>query len=169
LPQQLEDILEQADELKALALKYVGQDHCLFMGRGPLFPIALEGALKLKEISYLHAEGYSGGELKHGPIAMIDKGTPLVALALQDKYYPKMISNIQEVLSRQASVIAITTAGEQELAKMVPDVITIPQSHPALTPLLAVVPLQLFSYYMADAKGHDVDQPRNLAKSVTVE
>jgi len=169
LPQKFEELLQQASYLQKLAVKYSDQDHCLFMGRGPLFPIALEGALKLKEISYLHAEGYSAGELKHGPIALIDQGTPLVALAPRDAYYAKMVSNIQEVLSRRASVIAVTTEGEGELATMVQDLVYIPHMDPALTPILAVVPLQLLAYYMADYKGHDVDQPRNLAKSVTVE
>jgi len=169
IPNKVEHILNEADRIKDIALKHAQEDHCLFMGRGPQFPIALEGALKLKEISYLHAEGYSAGELKHGPIALIDKGSPLVALALKDSYYEKMISNIEEVLSRQASVIAVATEGDRKIKDLVKDVFFVPQAHPALMPVLTTIPLQLFAYYIADHKGHDIDQPRNLAKSVTVE
>lgn len=169
IPNQVKEILQGAKDIQEMALKFAHQDHCLFMGRGPQFPIALEGALKLKEISYLHAEGYSAGELKHGPIALIDRGSPLVALAPQDQYYEKMVSNIQEVLSRQASVLAVLNPGETQISGMVAESIFVPKTHPALEPILTVVPLQLFSYYIADHMGHDVDQPRNLAKSVTVE
>ena len=139
------------------------------MGRGAQYPIALEGALKLKEISYLHAEGYSAGELKHGPIALIDRGSPVVAMAFKDSYYEKMLSNIQEVLSRQASVIAVANQGDKKISASVKHVIYLPQAVPEVMPLLSVIPLQLFAYYIADHKGLDVDQPRNLAKSVTVE
>jgi glucosamine--fructose-6-phosphate aminotransferase (isomerizing) len=162
-------LLQGVKAIRDTALKYANVDHCLFMGRGPQYPIALEGALKLKEISYMHAEGYSAGELKHGPIALLDKGSTVVALAPQDKYYDKMISNIEEVLSRQASVVAIAETGDKKIAARVADVLYIPKVHPALMPLMSVIPLQLFAYYIADHKGHDVDQPRNLAKSVTVE
>ncbi|HCU24954.1 MAG TPA: glutamine--fructose-6-phosphate transaminase (isomerizing) [Deltaproteobacteria bacterium] len=169
VPAKVEEILRQADKIREIALKYAYSDDCLFIGRGPQFPIALEGALKLKEISYLHAEGYPAGELKHGPIALIDQGSPVVAVALQDDYYEKMLSNIQEVLSRQASVIAFATEGDSQIEELIGDVIYLPRMHPHLMPLLSAVPMQLLAYYIADHRGHDVDQPRNLAKSVTVE
>jgi glucosamine--fructose-6-phosphate aminotransferase (isomerizing) len=169
VPQKVDEVLKTADTIQQIALKYAHADHCLFMGRGPEFPIALEGALKLKEISYLHAEGYSAGELKHGPIALIDHGTPVVSLIMKNRYYDKMISNIQEVLSRQAQVIAIAESGDARIKELVPEIFWIPPADPFVTPILAAVPLQLFAYYIADHKGHDVDQPRNLAKSVTVE
>jgi glucosamine--fructose-6-phosphate aminotransferase (isomerizing) len=169
VPQKVDQILKDAAIIQQVALKYAHADHCLFMGRGPEFPIALEGALKLKEISYLHAEGYSAGELKHGPIALIDHGTPVVSLVLKNRYYEKMISNIQEVLSRQAQVIAIAQAGDERMKDLVQEIFWLPVADPFVTPILAAVPLQLFAYYIADHKGHDVDQPRNLAKSVTVE
>jgi glucosamine--fructose-6-phosphate aminotransferase (isomerizing) len=169
VPSKVEQVLKGVEQIREIALKYADKDQYLFIGRGPQFPIALEGALKLKEISYLHAEGFSAGELKHGPIALIDRGSPVVALALQDHYYEKMLSNIQEVLSRQAEVIAVVTEGDMRIRKLVHDVIEVPAALPAVTPILTVVPLQLFAYFIADHKGHDVDQPRNLAKSVTVE
>jgi len=169
LPNQVEQVLKSADKIRELALKYAYSEDCLFIGRGPEFPIALEGALKLKEVSYLHAEGYPAGELKHGPIALIDQGSPVVALVLKDEYYEKMFSNVQEVLARQAAVIAIANEADGKIEELGGDVIEIPKIHPWVMPVLAVVPLQLFAYYIADYKGHDVDQPRNLAKSVTVE
>ncbi len=169
VPQQVQQLLESAESIRHLALRYAQSSQFLFMGRGPQFPIALEGALKLKEISYLHAEGYPGGELKHGPIALIDAGSPVVALVPRDAYYDKMISNIQEVLSRQASVIAVVESGEMQVKQWVNDWIEVPAAHPATLPILTVIPLQLLAYFIADRKGHDVDQPRNLAKSVTVE
>ncbi|MFO1463731.1 MAG: glutamine--fructose-6-phosphate transaminase (isomerizing) [bacterium] len=169
VPAKIEEVLKDADKIREIALKYSSCDDCLFIGRGPQFPIALEGALKLKEISYLHAEGYPAGELKHGPIALIDQGSPVVAIALRDDYYEKMLSNIQEVLSRQASVIALATEGDSRLGEFAEDVIYLPKLHPHLMPMLSAVPLQLLAYYIADHRGHDVDQPRNLAKSVTVE
>jgi glucosamine--fructose-6-phosphate aminotransferase (isomerizing) len=169
VPQKVDQVLKDSEFIQQVALKHAHADHCLFMGRGPEFPIALEGALKLKEISYLHAEGYSAGELKHGPIALIDHGTPVVSLVLKNRYYDKMISNIQEVLSRRAQVIAVAETGDERIKDLVQEVFWIPKADPFVTPILAVVPLQLFAYYIADHKGHDVDQPRNLAKSVTVE
>ncbi|MCC6272361.1 MAG: isomerizing glutamine--fructose-6-phosphate transaminase, partial [Deltaproteobacteria bacterium] len=169
VPGKIEEVLKQSEAIRELALKYAHSDDCLFIGRGPQFPIALEGALKLKEISYLHAEGYPAGELKHGPIALIDHGSPVVAIALKDEYYEKMASNIQEVLSRQAAVLALATEGDKKIRELTGDVIYLPKAHPLLTPILSAVPLQLFAYYIADHRGHDVDQPRNLAKSVTVE
>lgn len=169
VPKHVGLVLEQAETIRELALKLAHETQFLFMGRGPQFPIALEGALKLKEISYLHAEGYSAGELKHGPIALIDHGTPVISIALKDKYYEKMLSNIQEVHSRQAAVIALVNEGDQNLNEISEAVIELPKVHPLIAPILSVIPLQLLSYYIADHKGHDVDQPRNLAKSVTVE
>ncbi len=169
VPQQVKRLLESSESIRRLALRYAQSSQFLFMGRGPQFPIALEGALKLKEISYLHAEGYPGGELKHGPIALIDVGSPVVALVPRDAYYDKMVSNIQEVLSRQASVIAVVESGETRVQQWVKDWIEVPSAHPATLPILTVIPLQLLAYFIADYKGHDVDQPRNLAKSVTVE
>ncbi|KAB2838371.1 glutamine--fructose-6-phosphate transaminase (isomerizing), partial [bacterium] len=169
VPGKIEEVLKQSEAIRELALKYAHSADCLFIGRGPQFPIALEGALKLKEISYLHAEGYPAGELKHGPIALIDHGSPVVAIALKDEYYEKMASNIQEVLSRQAAVLVLATEGDKKIRELTGDVIYLPKAHPLLPPILSAVPLQLFAYYIADHRGHDVDQPRNLAKSVTVE
>lgn len=169
LPGKVEEVLKQSEGVREIALKFAHSGDCLFIGRGPQFPIALEGALKLKEISYLHAEGYPAGELKHGPIALLDHGSPVVAIALHDDYYEKMASNIQEVLSRQASVIALATEGDKKIANIAGEVIYLPKVHPWLAPVLSAVPLQLLAYYIADHRGHDVDQPRNLAKSVTVE
>ncbi len=169
LPGLAEALLKGAEGIREIALKYTYADDCLFIGRGPQYPIALEGALKLKEISYLHAEGYPAGELKHGPIALIDQGSPVVAIALKDSYYEKMVSNIQEVLTRQASVIALATEGDAKMAERVNDVIELPALHPWVMPILSAIPMQLIAYYIADHRGHDVDQPRNLAKSVTVE
>jgi glucosamine 6-phosphate synthetase-like amidotransferase/phosphosugar isomerase protein len=141
----------------------------IFMGRGPSFPIALEGALKLKEISYIHAEGYAGGELKHGPIALIDEDMPVVVLAPQSRHYDKIASNLQQVRARDGRVIAVVTAGDHALDAMVDERIEIPAVHESLLPFVTTVPLQFLAYDIADMKGTDVDQPRNLAKSVTVE
>jgi len=131
--------------------------------------VALEGALKLKEISYVHAEGYAAGEMKHGPIALVDDNLPVVVVAPEDAYYEKVVSNIQEVKARKGNVIAIVTEGDTGLKELANDVIEIPKSHPAVAPLLSVIPLQLLAYHIALLKGCNVDQPRNLAKSVTVE
>ncbi|MBF0492939.1 MAG: glutamine--fructose-6-phosphate transaminase (isomerizing) [Deltaproteobacteria bacterium] len=169
LPQKMELVLKQAEEIKKLALHYMNSNLFLFIGRGLLYPIALEAALKLKEISYIFAEGYAGGELKHGPIAMIDQGTPVIALVPQDESYEKMSSNIQEVLARGAEVLAICNEQEKSLKQKCKAVIEIPKTLDLFYPLLAIIPLQLFAYHIANEKGHDVDQPRNLAKSVTVE
>ena len=141
----------------------------LFLGRGPQYPIALEGALKLKEISYIHAEGYAAGEMKHGPIALIDEGVPVVVLAPADQGYDKVLSNLSEVKARGGRVIAIATAGRLGIGQLADHVIEVPQATPLLQPILTVIPLQLLAYYVADFKGTDIDQPRNLAKSVTVE
>jgi glucosamine--fructose-6-phosphate aminotransferase (isomerizing) len=145
-------------------------EHMLFLGRGTGFPIALEGALKLKEISYIHAEGYAAGEMKHGPIALIDEEMPVVVIVPRDAHYEKTLSNMQEVKAREGQIIAVCTEGDRDvLAFPGSDTIEVPDAAPEVLPLLTVLPLQLLAYYMADLKGTDVDQPRNLAKTVTVE
>jgi glutamine---fructose-6-phosphate transaminase (isomerizing) len=169
VPAKIRMILESNSLIKSLAEKYSDAINALYLGRGMLYPVALEGALKLKEISYIHAEGYAAGEMKHGPIALVDDNLPVVVIAPQDSYYEKIVSNIQEVKARKGNVIAIVTEGDSRLKEMANDVIEIPESHPVVTPLLAVIPLQLLSYHIALLRGCDVDQPRNLAKSVTVE
>src|SRR5262249_19520061 len=141
----------------------------LYLGRGVNFPVALEGALKLKEISYIHAEGYPAAEMKHGPIALIDQNMPVVIIAPKDAVYSKILSNVEEVKARKGPVIAVVTEGAGDISKLAADTFTLPATHDLLTPILAGVPLQLFSYYVAVRRGCNVDQPRNLAKSVTVE
>ena len=169
IPEKVKSILVKHPHIKAIASKYKDASNALYLGRGCLFPVALEGALKLKEISYMHAEGYAAGEMKHGPIALVDDNLPVVVVAAKDSYYEKIVSNIQEVKARKGNIIAVVTEGDDGLKGMVNDLFEIPGSHPAVTPLLAIIPLQLFSYYIAVMRGCDVDQPRNLAKSVTVE
>lgn len=169
IPDKLKSILVKHPHIKKVAAKYKDAVNALYLGRGYLFPVALEGALKLKEISYIHAEGYAAGEMKHGPIALVDDNLPVIVVAAKDYYYEKIVSNIQEVKARKGNIIAVVTEGDYVLKAMVDDVFEIPKSHPAVSPLLAIIPLQLFSYYIAVMRGCDVDQPRNLAKSVTVE
>ncbi len=169
IPAQLEKVLEQNDRIRQIALKYQQARDFLFLGRQCSFPVALEGALKLKEISYIHAEGYPAAEMKHGPIALVAPETPTVFVAPVDQIYEKTQSNIEEVKARHGPIIALTTEGNTELAKKVDDVIYVPAALDPLTPLLTVVPLQLLAYHIAVARGCDVDKPRNLAKSVTVE
>jgi len=169
LPQLVSRVLERAPTLEALASQYFRRRDFLYLGRGILHPIALEGALKLKEISYIHAEGYPAGEMKHGPIALIDEEMPVVALAPRGALQEKMVSNIEEVKAREGTVIGILTEGDSELAARVDHAILLPETPLPLLPLVASVPLQLFAYYMGVRRGFDVDQPRNLAKSVTVE
>jgi glucosamine--fructose-6-phosphate aminotransferase (isomerizing) len=169
IPEKGRLILQNNEIIKAIAEKYKDAINALYLGRGYLFPVALEGALKLKEISYIHAEGYAAGEMKHGPIALVDDNLPVIVVAPQDDYYEKIVSNIQEVKARKGNVIAIVTEGDKVLKEMVTDYIEIPASHPAVAPLLTVIPLQLLAYHIALMKGCNVDQPRNLAKSVTVE
>ena len=169
VPKQLEAILTQSGALKQLALKYAQADDFFFLGRGYSFPIALEGALKLKEISYIHAEGYSAAEMKHGPIALIDEKTPTVFLVPQDSMYDKTMANLAMIRARKGPIIALATEGDEQIKKVADDVIYLPGTQEPLNPILATVPLQLFSYHMAVARGCDVDKPRNLAKSVTVE
>lgn len=169
LPEKIKTILEAREDIKAVAQKYASYDDFLFMGRKYTFPIAFEGALKLKEISYVHAEGYGAGEMKHGPIAMIDEKFPTVALCLNDSVYEKMISNVQEIKARSGRVLALATVGDETMKKMADEVIYVPAIMEMLEPVLCVVPLQLFAYYIGTGRGYDVDKPRNLAKSVTVE
>jgi glutamine---fructose-6-phosphate transaminase (isomerizing) len=169
LPGQVATILEMNDEIRELAERYKDAPNFLYLGRGYQFPVALEGALKLKEVSYIHAEGYPAAEMKHGPIALIDERMPVVFLAPQDPVYHKVVSNIEEVKARAGRVIAVVNNGDDELESRVDHFIRIPETHPALLPILTVVPLQLLAYHVALLRGCDVDQPRNLAKSVTVE
>jgi len=169
VPHLMEEMLKTSDRVAKIARKYLHARDFLYLGRGINYPIALEGALKLKEISYVHAEGYPAGEMKHGPIALIDREMPVVVLATKNDVYEKVISNIEEVKAREGRVIALASPSDQEIDKKVDDVIFIPETLPSLTPILLTIPLQLLAYYMADFKGTDVDQPRNLAKSVTVE
>ncbi|HEY2510630.1 MAG TPA: glutamine--fructose-6-phosphate transaminase (isomerizing), partial [Polyangiaceae bacterium] len=190
-PQQMRHVLEKAETIKWIAKRHLKARDMLFLGRGTGFPIALEGALKLKEISYIHAEGYAAGEMKHGPIALIDEEMPVVVICPKDAHYEKTISNLQEVKAREGLLIAVCTEGDHHVAELVlgdhaplsvprmsvrpgqvipdRDVVEVPHAEPEVLPLLTVIPLQLLAYYMADLKGTDVDQPRNLAKTVTVE
>jgi glucosamine--fructose-6-phosphate aminotransferase (isomerizing) len=188
VPNQMRLILAQADAARAIAKKHVRARDMLFLGRGTGYPVALEGALKMKEISYIHAEGYAAGEMKHGPIALIDEDMPVVAVCPKDVHYEKTLSNMQEVKAREGKLIAVCTAGDEDVAKLLsgeaprsasvgsrldpvgsPDVMEVPAAEPEVLPLLTVIPLQMLAYFMADLKGTDVDQPRNLAKTVTVE
>jgi glucosamine--fructose-6-phosphate aminotransferase (isomerizing) len=169
VPHLMEELLKTSPEVAKIARKYLDARDFLYLGRGINYPIALEGALKLKEISYVHAEGYPAGEMKHGPIALIDRDMPVVVLATKNEVYEKVISNIEEVRAREGKIIALASPSDREIVKKVDDVILIPETLPSLTPILLTLPLQLLAYYMADFKGTDVDQPRNLAKSVTVE
>ena len=169
IPDKVRQVLESNDQIKEIARTYRYASNFLYLGRGYNFPVALEGALKLKEISYIHAEGYPAAEMKHGPIALIDRFMPVVFIAMHDRTYDKVISNIEEVAARQGSVIAITDDGNGELDKLCEYVIHVPKTEEFLSPLITVVPLQLLSYHIAVMRGCNVDQPRNLAKSVTVE
>lgn len=169
IPKKIERILKDSEKIKQIAELYKNSNNCLYLGRGYLFPVALEGALKLKEISYIHAEGYPAAEMKHGPIALIDEHMPVFIIAAKDKSYDKIVSNIQEVKARKGIVIAIVSEGDTVIRKLADHVMEVPLTDEALAPLLAVIPLQLLSYYIAVLRGCNVDQPRNLAKSVTVE
>ena len=169
IPEKVFQILQDTSNIKAIAEKYKDASDFLYLGRGYNFPIALEGALKLKEISYIHAEGYPAAEMKHGPIALVDDQLPVVFVATKDKYYEKIVSNVQEIKARKGKVIAIATVGDEVIPEMADDVMYVPDADEILAPLLSVIPMQLLSYYIGVAKGLDVDKPRNLAKSVTVE
>jgi glucosamine--fructose-6-phosphate aminotransferase (isomerizing) len=169
LSRKMELIFSQTEKIKALARAFASSQHFAFLGRKYNYPTALEGALKLKELSYIHAEGYPSGEMKHGSIALIDQEFPTICLVPRDSVYEKNVSNMEEIKSRGGPVIAVTTEGNTELERLAEGVVYIPKTLEMLTPLLAVVPLQLFAYYAAVERGCDVDKPRNLAKSVTVE
>ncbi len=169
IPERIEEILENNNQFKSIAKEYKDVNNFLYLGRGYSFPVALEGALKLKEISYIHAEGYPAAEMKHGPIALIDEKMPVVVIAPKDDSYEKIISNIQEIKARGGKVIAIVSKGDKTISEMADHVIEIPSTNLALMPLLTVIPLQLLAYHIAVMRGCNVDQPRNLAKSVTVE
>ena len=169
IPHKVEAILQNAQDLERLSLKFKYASHFLYLGRWANFPIALEGALKLKEISYIHAEGYPAGEMKHGPIALIDDKMPTMAIIPRDRVYDKILSNISEIKARLGYVLAVASEDDEEIRDKVDEVISIPAVYPLFSPFLTAVPLQLFAYYIAAARGADVDQPRNLAKSVTVE
>ncbi|MCL6100258.1 MAG: glutamine--fructose-6-phosphate transaminase (isomerizing) [Bacteroidetes bacterium] len=169
IPKKVEAILKQNELIKEISTKYSDSRNFLYLGRGYNFPVALEGALKLKEISYIHAEGYPAAEMKHGPIALIDENMPVVFIATQDAVYDKVVSNIQEVRARKGRILAIVNDDDTQIEQMVDHVIRVPRTHNMLTPILTVIPLQLIAYHIAVKKGLNVDQPRNLAKSVTVE
>ena len=169
LPEAAQAAIDAATGSPELARRYVNSRGFMFVGRGYTYPAALEGALKLKEVSYVHAEGYAAGELKHGPISLLDAECPLVAVATRSSVYDKLISNVMEGRARDAKVIAVATIGDPQIDRFADEICWVPDTHEALSPVLAVIPLQLFAYHVAVARGTDVDQPRNLAKSVTVE
>jgi len=169
IPKKIQRILFNAEEIKELAEKYADAKNIIFLGRNYNYPTAFEGALKLKEISYIHSTGYQAGEFKHGPIALIDENVPVICIATKGDIYPKMISNIQEVKARRGIIISVATEGDEDIKKYSDEVIYVPETLDILSPILNVIPLQLFAYYTAVKRGCDVDQPRNLAKSVTVE
>jgi glucosamine--fructose-6-phosphate aminotransferase (isomerizing) len=169
LPDLVKGALGTENQTRRLAEKLYAKKSCFFFGRGFGYPTALEGALKLKEISYLHAEGYAAGELKHGPIAMLDPDFPVIAIATESATHEKIVSNMQEVRARQAPVIAVASEGDKQVGEHAHEVIYIPRASEPLNTILAIIPLQLLAYHIAVLRGCDVDQPRNLAKSVTVE
>ena len=169
IPQKMRDVLKLDGQIRDLSKIFTYAHNFIYLGRGYNYPVALEGALKLKEISYIHAEGYPAAEMKHGPIALIDNEMPVVAIATADSIYEKTISNIQEIKARKGRIVALVTEGNEEVKKMADYIIEIPRVDERLAPLVASIPLQMLAYYIAVNKGRDVDQPRNLAKSVTVE
>lgn len=169
IPEKVGEALQLNDHIKMIAEKYKNAHDVLYLGRGYNFPVALEGALKLKEISYIHAEGYPAAEMKHGPIALVDETLPVVFIATKDTYYEKIISNMQEVKARKGKVIAIVTQGDKNIPPLADDVIEVPEADELIAPIINVIPLQLLAYHIGVSKGYDVDKPRNLAKSVTVE
>ena len=168
-PDAAQRALDASSNVAEVARRYAGSRGFMFIGRGTSYPAALEGALKLKEVSYIHAEGYAAGELKHGPISLLDAECPLVAVATRSAFYDKLVSNVMEGRARDARVIAVATEGDAEIGHYADDVLWVPDTLEALSPILAIIPLQLFAYHTAVVRGNDVDQPRNLAKSVTVE
>ena len=162
-------VIAQSDRIAEIAARYAANEHAFFIGRGPLYPVALEGALKLKEISYIHAEGYHAAELKHGPIALLQEGTPVIALANDIPGKDKTLGNVEECRARGARILGIVTEGDLEAAEAMDDVIEIPACHPLVSTVPTAVALQLLAYHIANQRGCEIDQPRNLAKSVTVE
>ena len=169
LPAAVGEALDLEAQVAGIAERYARYRNFLFLGRGLSYPMAMEGALKLKELSYIHAEGYPAGEMKHGPIALVDESVPTVAIALRDEVFEKMRSNIAQLRARRGPVIAIVSAGDRSLEGEVEELVELPAVDPLLSPVVSVVPLQLFAYHIALERGADVDQPRNLAKTVTVE
>ncbi|HXB29812.1 MAG TPA: glutamine--fructose-6-phosphate transaminase (isomerizing) [Puia sp.] len=169
IPEKVKELLRTSEHIRNLALKYKNVKDALYLGRGNNFPVALEGALKLKEISYIHAEGYPAAEMKHGPIALVDENLPVIFSAPKSFYHEKLVSNIQEIKARKGKVLAVISEGDEVIEKMADDIMTVPLADELISPLLSVIPLQLFACYLGMAKGYDVDKPRNLAKSVTVE
>jgi glucosamine--fructose-6-phosphate aminotransferase (isomerizing) len=169
IPGKVEQLLKIDNDVREIAKEYMLSTNCLYLGRGYNFPVALEGALKLKEISYIHAEGYPAAEMKHGPIALIDDRMPVVVIATSKGHYEKVVSNIQEIKSRKGKIIAIVTEGDTIVKEIADHIIEIPEVSEAFSPLLTTIPLQLLSYHIAVMRNCNVDQPRNLAKSVTVE
>jgi glucosamine--fructose-6-phosphate aminotransferase (isomerizing) len=169
IPEKIKKVLECEAQVKYIASEIKDSNNAIYLGRGYNFPVALEGALKLKEISYVHAEGYPAAEMKHGPIALIDENMPVVVIATNKNAYEKVVSNIQEVKARKGIVIAVVTEGDTVIKEIADYCIEIPGTEDPFTPLLSVIPMQLLSYYIAVMRGCNVDQPRNLAKSVTVE
>jgi glucosamine--fructose-6-phosphate aminotransferase (isomerizing) len=169
IPGKIEEVLKLNNQLREIAFTYKDSRNALYLGRGVSFPVALEGALKLKEISYIHAEGYPAAEMKHGPIALIDDEMPVFVIATKGANYEKVVSNIQEVKARKGKIIAVVTSGDSEVKNTADFAIEIPETDEFLVPLISVIPLQLLSYHIAVMRGCNVDQPRNLAKSVTVE
>jgi glucosamine--fructose-6-phosphate aminotransferase (isomerizing) len=169
LPQSLARALDLSDDVRALAERFRDARDFLYLGRGVCYPIALEGALKLKEISYIHAEGYPAGEMKHGPIALIDEAMPILVIATRGMVYEKVVSNIQEAHARGGKILALVNPGDDHVTRLAHATLVVPEVDPILAPMVNVVPLQLLAYWMARSLGRDVDQPRNLAKSVTVE
>jgi glucosamine--fructose-6-phosphate aminotransferase (isomerizing) len=169
IPEKITEVMKTNDQVKVISDLFSNSSNFLYLGRGFNFPVALEGALKLKEISYIHAEGYPAAEMKHGPIALIDENMPVVVVATQDSQYEKIVSNIQEIKARNGRVIAVVNEGDTTISKLSEYVIEVPACSPALAPLITTIPLQLLSYHIAVMRGCNVDQPRNLAKSVTVE
>ena len=169
IPEKVKEILADTSNIQRIAEKYKDASDFLYLGRGYNFPVALEGALKLKEISYIHAEGYPAAEMKHGPIALVDENLPVVFVATKDRYYDKIVSNVQEIKARKGKIIAVATEGDTIISGMADDVMYVPDADEVVAPILSVIPMQLLSYYIGISKGIDVDKPRNLAKSVTVE
>ena len=169
IPEKMKEALQANEQIAQMAKIFTYAHNCLYLGRGYCYPVALEGALKLKEISYIHAEGYPAAEMKHGPIALIDSEMPVFVIATRNGMYEKLISNIQEVKARQGRVIALVTKGDTKIRELADEVIELPETMECFDPLVVSGPLQLLAYHIAVCKGKDVDQPRNLAKSVTVE